>query len=174
MSDFHAASRCCMPPIGPTAALGIMLIHWARSHNLCCDLCSGCLQVFLEVDNDVKAARIVKGRLERTTLGQVAASMAINLRPGEQSHRKNISGPRLADITSFWRPFGLVGVLVWSGAVSIGFISSYGHRCLRTAGKGCAEFYSFVHAQLSVYGPLVCCCPRGVCETVVVSLQQQP
>ena len=40
------------------------------------------LQVALAIDNDVKAARIVKGRLERTVLGQVARAIKIVLKPG--------------------------------------------------------------------------------------------
>jgi hypothetical protein len=40
------------------------------------------LKVALAVDNDVKAARIVKGRLERTVLGQVARSIKIVFKPG--------------------------------------------------------------------------------------------
>lgn len=36
----------------------------------------------LESDRDVVAARLVKGRLERTTLGQVAADIAITFKPG--------------------------------------------------------------------------------------------
>ena len=36
----------------------------------------------LAVDNDVKAARIVKGRLERTVLGQVARTIKIVFKPG--------------------------------------------------------------------------------------------
>ncbi|KXZ56345.1 hypothetical protein GPECTOR_1g305 [Gonium pectorale] len=39
-------------------------------------------QVALSVDNDVKAARLVKGRLEKTTLGQVARHIRIVLKPG--------------------------------------------------------------------------------------------
>lgn len=35
------------------------------------------------MDNDVKAARIVKGRLERTLLGQVARAIKIVLKPGK-------------------------------------------------------------------------------------------
>lgn len=34
------------------------------------------------MDNDVKAARMVKGRLEKTTLGQVARHIKIVLKPG--------------------------------------------------------------------------------------------
>lgn len=41
------------------------------------------MKVALAVDRDVVAARLVKGRLERTTLGQVAASMGIVFKPGE-------------------------------------------------------------------------------------------
>lgn len=40
------------------------------------------MRVALAVDRDVVAARLVKGRLERTTLGQVAASMGIVFKPG--------------------------------------------------------------------------------------------
>ncbi|GIL99158.1 hypothetical protein Vretimale_4372 [Volvox reticuliferus] len=40
------------------------------------------MKVALAVDNDVKAARLVKGRLEKTTLGQVARHIKIVLRPG--------------------------------------------------------------------------------------------
>ncbi|GAX79763.1 hypothetical protein CEUSTIGMA_g7204.t1 [Chlamydomonas eustigma] len=40
------------------------------------------MKVALAVDNDVKAARIVKGRLERTVLGQVARSIKIVFKPG--------------------------------------------------------------------------------------------
>lgn len=36
----------------------------------------------LAVDGDVKAARLVKGRLEKTTLGQVARHIKIVLKPG--------------------------------------------------------------------------------------------
>ena len=35
------------------------------------------------MDNDVKAARIVKGRLEKTSLGQVAHHIKMVLRPGK-------------------------------------------------------------------------------------------
>lgn len=49
------------------------------------------MKVALAIDNDVKAARIVKGRLERTTLGQVASSIRIVFRPGggwaDRKHR---------------------------------------------------------------------------------------
>ena len=34
------------------------------------------------MDNDVKAARIVKGRLERTVLGQVARTIKVVFKPG--------------------------------------------------------------------------------------------
>ena len=44
--------------------------HWSR-----------CLQVTLEVNNSEAAARIVKARLERTTLGQVAKRIRATLRP---------------------------------------------------------------------------------------------
>ncbi|WIA12568.1 hypothetical protein OEZ85_006229 [Tetradesmus obliquus] len=40
------------------------------------------MKVCLESDRDVVAARLVKGRLERTTLGQVAADIAITFKPG--------------------------------------------------------------------------------------------
>lgn len=40
------------------------------------------MQVALAVDNDVKAARIVKGRLEKTTLGQVAHHIRLVFKPG--------------------------------------------------------------------------------------------
>jgi DNA-directed RNA polymerase III subunit RPC1 len=40
------------------------------------------MKVALKVDSDVKAARIVKGRLERTVLGQVAHNIKIVFRPG--------------------------------------------------------------------------------------------
>lgn len=40
------------------------------------------MKVALAIDRDVVAARLVKGRLERTTLGQVAASMGIVFKPG--------------------------------------------------------------------------------------------
>jgi hypothetical protein len=39
-------------------------------------------QVSLVSDRDVVAARLVKGRLERTTLGQVAADISIAFKPG--------------------------------------------------------------------------------------------
>lgn len=39
-------------------------------------------QVQLSVNSDVKAARIVKGRLEKTMLGQVARHIKLVLRPG--------------------------------------------------------------------------------------------
>ncbi len=42
----------------------------------------------LAVDNDVKAARLVKGRLEKTTLNQVARHIKIVLKPG-----KGTAGP---------------------------------------------------------------------------------
>ncbi len=35
----------------------------------------------LEADRDVVAARIVKGRLERTTLGQVAKDISLQFKP---------------------------------------------------------------------------------------------
>ncbi|GLC35764.1 hypothetical protein PLESTM_000363300 [Pleodorina starrii] len=41
------------------------------------------MKVALAVDNDVKAARLVKGRLEKTTLGQVARHIKIVLKPGK-------------------------------------------------------------------------------------------
>ena len=41
----------------------------------------GCLQVTLEVDSSEAAARIVKARLERTMLGQVAKRIRATLRP---------------------------------------------------------------------------------------------
>lgn len=41
------------------------------------------MRVALAVDKDVVAARLVKGRLERTTLGQVAASIGIVFKPGK-------------------------------------------------------------------------------------------
>ena len=44
--------------------------HWWR-----------CLQVTLEVNNSEAAARIVKARLERTMLGQVAKRIRATLRP---------------------------------------------------------------------------------------------
>lgn len=56
----------------------------------------------------MKAARIVKGRLERTTLGQVAASMAINLRPGKGSMgapgRKEGRGLSNGGLCDLWLP----------------------------------------------------------------------
>jgi hypothetical protein len=68
-------------------------IVWQERHSCIANSCyCARMQVVLEVDSDVKAARIVKGRLERTTLGQVAASMAINLRPGEGGHDRIIRG----------------------------------------------------------------------------------
>jgi hypothetical protein len=39
-------------------------------------------QVSLASERDVVAARLVKGRLERTTLGQVAADICIAFKPG--------------------------------------------------------------------------------------------
>jgi DNA-directed RNA polymerase III subunit RPC1 len=39
-------------------------------------------QVSLASERDVVAARLVKGRLERTTLGQVAADLSIAFKPG--------------------------------------------------------------------------------------------
>ena len=39
------------------------------------------ITVKLVCDNDVKAARIVKGRIERTTLGEISRSMKIVLKP---------------------------------------------------------------------------------------------
>jgi hypothetical protein len=40
-------------------------------------------QVSLASERDVVAARLVKGRLERTTLGQVAADICIAFKPGD-------------------------------------------------------------------------------------------
>jgi hypothetical protein len=40
------------------------------------------LQVALVSRRDVVAARIVKGRLERTTLGQVARDISLQFKPG--------------------------------------------------------------------------------------------
>ena len=48
------------------------------------------LQVALAIDNDVKAARIVKGRLERTVLGQVARAIKIVLKPGRGGGRESV------------------------------------------------------------------------------------
>eukprot|EP00197_Chlamydomonas_leiostraca_P012021 CAMPEP_0202861128 /NCGR_PEP_ID=MMETSP1391-20130828/2625_1 /ASSEMBLY_ACC=CAM_ASM_000867 /TAXON_ID=1034604 /ORGANISM="Chlamydomonas leiostraca, Strain SAG 11-49" /LENGTH=1424 /DNA_ID=CAMNT_0049540457 /DNA_START=102 /DNA_END=4376 /DNA_ORIENTATION=+ len=42
------------------------------------------MKVALAVDNDVKSARIVKGRLERTLLGQVCRHIKVVLRPGKR------------------------------------------------------------------------------------------
>jgi DNA-directed RNA polymerase III subunit RPC1 len=36
----------------------------------------------LVCNNDVKAARIVKGRLEKTTLGQIVEDITLRLSPG--------------------------------------------------------------------------------------------
>lgn len=50
-----------------------------------CVLCvphTVCLQVALSADRDLVAARIVKGRLERTTLGQVARDISLQFKPG--------------------------------------------------------------------------------------------
>eukprot|EP00878_Enallax_costatus_P021182 GHUV01022417.1.p1 GENE.GHUV01022417.1~~GHUV01022417.1.p1 ORF type:complete len:456 (+),score=120.95 GHUV01022417.1:512-1879(+) len=44
------------------------------------------MKVALAVDRDVVAARLVKGRLERTTLGQVAASMGIVFKPAANAN----------------------------------------------------------------------------------------
>jgi hypothetical protein len=44
--------------------------------------CLSLSQVSLASERDVVAARLVKGRLERTTLGQVAADLSIAFKPG--------------------------------------------------------------------------------------------
>eukprot|EP00955_Chlamydomonas_euryale_P010263 110078-Chlamydomonas_euryale.AAC.4 len=45
--------------------------------------CTGAVpQVALAIDNDIKSARIVKGRLECTYLGQIARHIKVVLRPG--------------------------------------------------------------------------------------------
>ena len=41
-----------------------------------------CLRLQLVCDTDVKSARIVKGRLEKTTLGQIVEEITQKLRPG--------------------------------------------------------------------------------------------
>eukprot|EP00798_Chlamydomonas_sp_ICE-L_P002152 gene2152-18202_t len=40
------------------------------------------MKVTLDVDNDAKAARIIKGRLERTTLGEIAHHIKVVFKPG--------------------------------------------------------------------------------------------
>ncbi|KAG2499255.1 hypothetical protein HYH03_002834 [Edaphochlamys debaryana] len=44
------------------------------------------MKVALAVDHDVKAARLVKGRLEKTMLGQIARHIKIVLKPGRTAH----------------------------------------------------------------------------------------
>ena len=46
----------------------------------------------LVCDNDVKAARIVKGRLEKTTLGQIVEEITQRLAPGQCFVRVRRSG----------------------------------------------------------------------------------
>jgi hypothetical protein len=41
------------------------------------------LQVALRIDKDEVVARLVKGRLERTTLGQIARTISIEFKPGD-------------------------------------------------------------------------------------------
>jgi DNA-directed RNA polymerase III subunit RPC1 len=41
-----------------------------------------CYALQLVCNNDVKAARIVKGRLEKTTLGQIVEDITLRLSPG--------------------------------------------------------------------------------------------
>lgn len=73
----HKASRCIIRPPAPPPHIHTPTTHPHTTHH------TAPTQVPLEVENDVKAARIVKGRLERTTLGQVASGIAITLRPRE-------------------------------------------------------------------------------------------
>ena len=49
-----------------------------------------CHQVTLEVNNSEAAARIVKARLERTTLGQVAKRIRATLRPVSSMAVRNV------------------------------------------------------------------------------------
>mgnify|MGYP001807679424 CR=1 FL=1 len=66
-------------------------------------------QVALAVDNDVKAARLVKGRLEKTTLGQVARHIKIVLKPGRVAGGSLAGSPDLSPALSPGGPDGGTG-----------------------------------------------------------------
>eukprot|EP00198_Chlamydomonas_reinhardtii_P014024 XP_001703361.1 predicted protein [Chlamydomonas reinhardtii] len=65
--------------------------------------------VALAVDNDVKAARLVKGRLEKTTLGQVARHIKIVLKPGRVAGGSLAGSPDLSPALSPGGPDGGTG-----------------------------------------------------------------
>lgn len=92
---------------------------------MCCLHAS--LQVALVSKKDVVAARIVKGRLERTTLGQVARDISLQFKPGAAWGGGVWKGGRGGQVTrlcahrSAWGHMGGVGVhfhsMVWSAGV---------------------------------------------------------
>ncbi|PNW84960.1 hypothetical protein CHLRE_03g165750v5 [Chlamydomonas reinhardtii] len=67
------------------------------------------IKVALAVDNDVKAARLVKGRLEKTTLGQVARHIKIVLKPGRVAGGSLAGSPDLSPALSPGGPDGGTG-----------------------------------------------------------------